>query len=371
MFYWLYEHFSAGGHGHITVLNLIRYLTFRTAMSIFTAQVIVVAMGSRFIRWMQAKQGKGQPIRAEGIQRHVLEKAGTPTMGGVMILAGLIIGTLLWSDLSNVYIWAVLLVTTGYGFLGFLDDYAKVTKHSSDGISGRWRLVMEAAIAMAAVALIILFAAKPPQTPELLTSVSFPLFKLALLNLHWFYLLFGAFVIVGAANAVNFTDGLDGLATVPVMIAASAYGLIAYLVGNFVFANYLQLHFVPGVGEIAIYAGAMIGAGLGFLWYNAPPAKIFMGDTGSLALGGAIGTVAVACKHEIVLAIIGGLFVVETLSVMIQVAYFKATGKRVFLMAPIHHHFERLGWSEPTIVIRFWIVAIVLAMLGLATLKLR
>jgi len=371
MFYWLYEHFSAGGHGHITVLNLIRYLTFRTAMSIFTAQVIVVAMGSRFIRWMQAKQGKGQPIRAEGIQRHVLEKAGTPTMGGVMILAGLIIGTLLWSDLSNVYIWAVLLVTTGYGFLGFLDDYAKVTKHSSDGISGRWRLVMEAAIAMAAVALIILFAAKPPQTPELLTSVSFPLFKLALLNLHWFYLLFGAFVIVGAANAVNFTDGLDGLATVPVMIAASAYGLIAYLVGNFVFANYLQLHFVPGVGEIAIYAGAMIGAGLGFLWYNAPPAKIFMGDTGSLALGGGIGAVAVATRQEIVLAIVGGLFVAELLSVVIQVAWFKRTGRRIFLMAPIHHHFEKLGWSESTVVIRFWIVSIMLALLGLATLKLR
>jgi phospho-N-acetylmuramoyl-pentapeptide-transferase len=371
MFYWLYEHFSAGGHGHVTILNLIRYLTFRTAMSIFTAQIIVVALGSRFIRWIQAKQGKGQPIRAEGIQRHIVEKAGTPTMGGVMILAGLIVGTLLWADLSNVYIWAVLLVTSGYGFLGFLDDYSKVTKQTTDGISGKTRLLLETLIAMAAITLIILFAAKPPATPDLLTSVTFPLFKGAMLNLNWFYLLFGAFVIVGGANAVNFTDGLDGLATVPVMIAASAYGLIAYLVGNFVFANYLQLHFVPGVGEIAIYCGAMIGAGLGFLWYNAPPARIFMGDTGALALGGGIGAVAVATRQEIVLAIVGGLFVAELLSVVIQVAWFKRTGRRIFLMAPIHHHFEKLGWSESTVVIRFWIVSIMLALLGLATLKLR
>ncbi len=371
MFYWLYEHLSGGGHAHVSVLNLIRYLTFRTAMSIFTAQLIVVAMGSRFIRWMQAKQGKGQPIRVEGIQRHITEKAGTPTMGGVMILAGLIIGTLLWADLSNIYIWAVLLVTAGYVLLGVLDDYSKVTKHSTDGISSATRLIIEAAIAMAAVTMIILFAAKPPQAPDLLTSVTFPLFKLAVLNLHWFYLFFGAFIIVGAANAVNFTDGLDGLATVPAMIAASAYGLIAYLVGNFVFANYLQLHFVPGVGEVAIYCGAMIGAGLGFLWYNAPPARIFMGDTGSLALGGGLGAVAVATRQEIVLGLIGGLFVAETLSVIIQVAWFKRTGRRIFLMAPIHHHFEKLGWSESTVVIRFWIVSIMLALLGLATLKLR
>ncbi len=371
MFYWLYEHFSAGGHGHVPILNLVRYLTFRTIMSLATAQVVVVAMGSRFIRWMQAKQGKGQPIRAEGIQRHIVEKAGTPTMGGVMILAGLVVGTLFWADLSNVYIWAVLLVTAGYGLLGFLDDYSKVTKQSTAGISGKMRLALETGIAMAAIALIILFAGKPPEAPELLTSVAFPLFKGLVANLSWFYLLFGAFVIVGAANAVNFTDGLDGLATVPAMIAASAYGLIAYLVGNFLFANYLQLHFVPGVGEIAIYCGAMVGAGLGFLWYNAPPARIFMGDTGALALGGGIGAVAVSTRHEIVLGIIGGLFVAETLSVIIQVAWFKRTGRRIFLMAPIHHHFEKLGWSESTVVIRFWIVSIMLALLGLATLKLR
>jgi phospho-N-acetylmuramoyl-pentapeptide-transferase len=328
-------------------------------------------MGSRFIRWMQAKQGKGQPIRKEGIERHIIEKAGTPTMGGVMILAGLLAGTILWSDLSNPYVWAVIIVTAGYGILGFLDDYAKVTKQSTEGISGRMRLVLEALIAMAAIALIIIFAAHPPSEPHLLTSVTFPFFKMASLNLGWFYLAFGAFVIVGAANAVNFTDGLDGLATVPVMIAAAAYGVIAYLVGNRVFADYLQIHPVPGVGEIGIFCGALVGSGLGFLWYNAPPAKIFMGDTGSLALGGAVGTIAVATRQELVLAIIGGLFVAELLSVVIQVGSFKLTGKRVFRMAPVHHHFEKLGWSESTVVIRFWIVSIMLALLGVATLKLR
>jgi phospho-N-acetylmuramoyl-pentapeptide-transferase len=371
MFYWLYEHLSAGGHSHVSVLNLLRYLTFRTAMSVATAQLVVVALGSRFIRWMQARQGKGQPIRAEGIERHVIEKAGTPTMGGVMILAGLFAGTLLWADLGNIYVWAVLLVTAGYGLLGFLDDYSKVTKQTTAGISGRARLAIEAGLAMAAVAMIIVFAGKPADAPELLTSVAMPFFKQVLLNLQWFYLIFGAFIIVGAANAVNFTDGLDGLATVPVMIAAAAYGFIAYLVGNFVFANYLQLHQVPGVGEVAVYCGAMIGAGLGFLWYNAPPAKIFMGDTGSLALGGGLGAAAVATRQEIILGLIGGLFVAETLSVIIQVAWFKRTGRRIFLMAPIHHHFEKLGWSESTVVIRFWIVSIMLALLGLATLKLR
>jgi phospho-N-acetylmuramoyl-pentapeptide-transferase len=369
MFYWLYVQFASTDY--VPVLNLLKYQTFRTGLAIFTAQFVVVAMGSRFIRWMQAKQGKGQPIRAEGIERHIIEKAGTPTMGGVMILAGLFAGTLLWADLSNVYIWSVLLVTGGYGLLGFMDDYAKVTRQTTAGVSGKVRLAIEAAIAMAAVTLIIVIAPKPPENAELLTSVTFPIFKQYFIDLSWGYLLFGAFIIVGAANAVNFTDGLDGLATVPVMIAAAAYGLIAYLVGNYVFANYLQLHFVPGVGELAVFCGALIGAGLGFLWYNAPPAKIFMGDTGSLALGGAVGAIAVATRHEIVLGIIGGLFVAETLSVMIQVAWFKRTGRRIFLMAPVHHHFEKLGWSESTVVIRFWIVAVMLALVGLATLKLR
>ncbi|HYD45465.1 MAG TPA: phospho-N-acetylmuramoyl-pentapeptide-transferase [Phenylobacterium sp.] len=369
MLYWLYEQLSAGGY--IPVINLFKYLTFRTGLAIFTAQLVVVALGSRFIRWIQAKQGRGQPIRAEGIERHIVEKAGTPTMGGVMILAGLFAGTLLWGDLRNIYVIAVLLVTAGYGVLGFLDDYAKVTKQTTAGISGKVRLALEIGIAAGATALIMLWGNVPPEAPELGSSVAFPIFKQLLLNLGWFYLAFAAFVVVGAANAVNFTDGLDGLATVPVMIAAAAYGVIAYLVGNFVFAEYLQVHFVPGVGEVAVFCGAMIGAGLGFLWYNAPPAKIFMGDTGSLALGGGIGMVAVATKHEVVLAIIGGLFVLETLSVMIQVASFKLTGKRVFRMAPIHHHFEKLGWAESTVVIRFWIIAVMLAMVGLATLKLR
>ena len=369
MLYLLYLQLSEHHH-YVPVLNLLKYLTFRTGMSIATAQLIVVSMGSRFIRWMQAKQGKGQPIRSDGIQRHLIEKAGTPTMGGLMILAGLLGGTLLWSDLSNVYVWVVLLVTAAYGLLGFLDDYAKVTKQSVDGLSGRSRLVIEFLVALAAVVLMVWLG---PQAPDahLSTSLAFPIFKKVLLNLGWFYLVFAGVVIVGAANAVNFTDGLDGLAIVPVMIAAAAFGVIAYLVGNFKFAEYLQVHFAPGVGELSVFAGAVIGAGLGFLWYNAPPARIFMGDTGSLALGGALGAVAVACKHEIVLAIVGGLFVAEALSVIIQVAYFKRTGRRVFLMAPIHHHFEKLGWAESTVVIRFWIVAIMLAMLGLATLKLR
>ncbi|HEX2559988.1 phospho-N-acetylmuramoyl-pentapeptide-transferase [Phenylobacterium sp.] len=371
MLYLLYERFGQEYADAFPLLNLFKYLTFRTGMAIFTALFVVVAMGSRFIRWMQAKQGKGQPIRKEGIERHVIEKAGTPTMGGVMILAGLLVGTLLWSDLSNVYVWAAVMVTASFGILGFLDDYAKVTKQSTEGVSGKLRFGLEWLIAIVAVMLVVQFGGRPPESPELPTSIALPFFKEALFDVGWFYVLFGGFIIVGAANAVNFTDGLDGLAIVPVMIAAAAFGVIAYLVGNFVFAEYLQVHFVPGVGEVAVFCGAMIGAGLGFLWYNAPPAKIFMGDTGSLALGGGIGAVAVSTKHEIVMGIIGGLFVLETLSVMIQVASFKLTGKRVFLMAPIHHHFEKLGWSESTVVIRFWIIAFILAMLGLATLKLR
>jgi phospho-N-acetylmuramoyl-pentapeptide-transferase len=366
IYQWLADH-----HLSVPGLNLIRYLTFRGGMAVATAQLVVVAMGSRFIRWMQAKQGKGQPIRADGIQRHITEKAGTPTMGGLMFLAGITVATLLWADLGNIYVWVVLMVTLAFGGLGFLDDYAKVTKQTTAGISGRARLAVEAGVAVLAVFLMIKFGQPSPEGASLSTSLAFPIFKKALLDLSWFYLAFGAFIIVGASNAVNFTDGLDGLATVPVMIAAATFGLIAYLAGNFIFANYLQLHFVPGAGELAVFCAAIVGSGLGFLWYNAPPARIFMGDSGALSLGGAIGAVAVATKHEIVLAIVGGLFVIETVSVIIQVAWFKRTGRRVFLMAPIHHHFEKLGWSEPTVVIRFWIVAVMLAMLGLSTLKLR
>jgi phospho-N-acetylmuramoyl-pentapeptide-transferase len=280
-------------------------------------------------------------------------------------------GTLLWADLTNVYVWVVLMVTLAFGVLGFMDDYDKVTKQTTAGVSGRVKLGIQALVAVAAVTILVMFGEVSPDTPQLSTSVAFPVFKRLLLDLGWFYVAFGAFVIIGASNAVNLTDGLDGLAIVPVMIAAATFGLIAYLVGNYNFAQYLQVHFVPGTGEISVFCGAIIGAGLGFLWYNAPPAKIFMGDTGSLALGGALGAVAVATKHEIVLAIVGGLFVAEALSVMIQVFYFKRTGKRIFLMAPIHHHFEKLGWAESTVVIRFWIVSLILAAIGLATLKLR
>ena len=373
MLYLLYERLAADGHHYIPVLNLLRYLTFRSALALATAQLTVVAMGSRFIRWMQARQGRGQPIRAEGIERHVVEKAGTPTMGGLMFLAGIIVGTLLWADLTDVYVWVVLMVTAAFGFLGFLDDYAKVTKQTTAGISGKLRLGVEAGVGILAVFLMVQFGRPSGLADDahLATSVAFPVFKDFLLNLGWFYLVFGSVVIIGASNAVNFTDGLDGLATVPVMIAAGTFGLIAYLVGNYTFSKYLDLHFVPGAGEVGVYCAAMVGSCLGFLWYNAPPAKIFMGDSGALALGGGLGAVAVATKHEIVLAIVGGLFVLETVSVMVQVASFKLTGKRVFRMAPIHHHFERLGWAEPTIVIRFWIISIMLALLGLATLKLR
>ncbi|HEX6859871.1 MAG TPA: phospho-N-acetylmuramoyl-pentapeptide-transferase [Caulobacteraceae bacterium] len=370
MFYLIYERF-ADYRDAFPLLNLLKYLTFRAGAGLITGFIVAVAMGSRFIRWMQARQGKGQPIREEGIARHVLEKAGTPTMGGFMILAGITVGTLLWADLSNVYVWVVLGVTAAYGGLGFLDDYRKVAKQTTDGVSGRMKLAIQVGVAVAACTLLILYGGRSPETPDLATSVAFPVFKALLVNLGWFYLVFGMLVIVGASNAVNLTDGLDGLAIVPVMIAAATFGLIAYLVGNYVFAQYLQVHFVPGVGEVAVICGAICGGGLGFLWYNAPPAKIFMGDTGSLALGGALGAIAVATKHELVLAIVGGLFVAEALSVMIQVAYFKRTGKRIFLMAPIHHHFEKLGWAESTVVIRFWIVALMLAFAGLATLKLR
>jgi phospho-N-acetylmuramoyl-pentapeptide-transferase len=368
MLYLLYERL-ADNHHYIPVLNLLRYLTFRSMLSLATAQLVVVAMGSRFIRWMQARQGRGQPIRADGIERHIVEKAGTPTMGGLMFLAGIAVGTLLWADLSDAYVWMVLFVTISFGLLGFLDDYAKVTKQTTAGISGWGRLLVEGSVAVLAVFLMVWYGQPSPE--HLSTSLAFPIFKRALLDLGWFYVVFGALVIIGASNAVNFTDGLDGLATVPVMIAAGTFGLIAYLVGNFRFSDYLELHFVPGVGEVGVYCAAMVGSCLGFLWYNAPPAKIFMGDSGALALGGGLGAVAVATKHEIVLAIVGGLFVLETVSVMVQVISFKTTGKRVFRMAPIHHHFERLGWAEPTIVIRFWIISVMLALVGLATLKLR
>jgi len=357
---------------YVQLFNLFRYITFRTGAATFTAAFVVFLFGPFIIASLRVRQGKGQPIRADGPQTH-FKKAGTPTMGGLMILAGIVVSSLLWADLSNVYVVATLLVTLGFGAIGFYDDYLKVNKQSDKGFSGRARLSMEFLIALVAVYFIMqtALATAGDNGSTFGSSLSFPFFKELLLDLGIFFVFFGAFVIVAAGNAVNLTDGLDGLAIVPVMIAAASFGVIAYLTGNAVFADYLQIHFVPGTGELAVIVGAVIGAGLGFLWFNAPPAAIFMGDTGSLALGGLIGTVAVATKHELVMIIIGGLFVVEALSVIIQVSFFKLTGRRVFLMAPIHHHFEKKGWTESQVVIRFWIVAVMLAMIGLSTLKLR
>ena len=348
--------------GTLTPLNVFRYITFRTGGALFTAGFFVFWFGPWIISLLRLRQGKGQPIREDGPATH-LTKRGTPTMGGLMILSGMIASVLLWGNLTNPYVWIVLFVTVGFGAIGFYDDYLKVTKQTHAGYSGKMRLGLEFAIAIIAVYCIAM-AAQPGgfragTFPGLhfgfSTSLAFPFFKNLLLDLGWFFVLFGALVVVSAGNAVNLTDGLDGLAIVPVMIAAGSFGFIAYLAGNALFAEYLQIHFTSGTGELAVVCGAMLGAGLGFLWFNAPPASIFMGDTGSLALGGMLGATAVATKHEIVLAIIGGLFVLEAVSVIVQVASFKLTGKRVFRMAPIHHHFEQLGWSEPTVVIRFWI----------------
>jgi phospho-N-acetylmuramoyl-pentapeptide-transferase len=331
-----------------------------------TALVFVFMLGPWIIDHLRLRQGKGQPIRTDGPKSHILTKAGTPTMGGLMILLGIVVATLLWANPRNPYVWIVLAVTLGFGLVGFYDDYLKVTRQTHSGFAGVFRLTIEGGIALAAAV-----AMASLGRPAFATSLVFPVFKDLVINLGWFFPILAAFIIVGAGNAVNLTDGLDGLAIGPVMIASASFVGIAYLVGNAVFADYLQIHFVPGTGELAVLCGAVIGAGLGFLWFNAPPASIFMGDTGSLALGGLIGSVAVATKHEIALAIIGGLFVLEAVSVIVQVVSFKLTGKRVFRMAPIHHHFEQLGWTESQIVIRFWIIAIVLALAGLATLKLR
>jgi phospho-N-acetylmuramoyl-pentapeptide-transferase len=346
-------------------LNVFRYITFRTGGAIMTALFVVLVFGPGLIDLLRVRQGKGQPIRSDGPQTH-LSKRGTPTMGGLMILLGVGVATILWANLANRYVWVVLAVTLSYGLIGFYDDFLKVTKRTSDGVSGRIRLLMEFGIAAAAT-----FAIMHIGHPPLSTSLTVPFFKDVSFDFGLFFILFGMLVIAGAGNAVNFTDGLDGLAIVPVMIAASTFGLFAYLIGHKVFTEYLHIHYVAGSSELAVVCGALLGAGLGFLWFNAPPAMIFMGDTGSLALGGALGAIAVAIKHEIVLVIVGGLFVLETVSVIVQVVSFKLTGKRVFRMAPLHHHFEQKGWAEATVVVRFWIIAVVLALIGLSTLKLR
>src|SRR5216684_2391726 len=359
MFYWLIElSNTVPGFGMFrTFLNVFRYITFRTGGAMVTGALFVFLFGPWIIDHLRLRQGKGQPIRTDGPKSHILTKTGTPTMGGLMILLGIVVATLLWANPRNPYVWIVLAVTLGFGFVGFYDDYLKVTKQSHSGFAGRIRLAIEAVIALAACYALVRLGRVPFST-----SLVLPFFKDVALNFGWFFVIFGAFIIVGAGNAVNLTDGLDGLAIVPVMIAAMSFGMIAYLTGNAVFSDYLQINYVAGTGELAVLCGAVLGAGLGFLWFNAPPASIFMGDTGSLAL---------AVKHEIVLAVIGGLFVLEAVSVIVQVASFKLTGKRIFRMAPIHHHFEQLGWTEPQIVIRFWIISVMLALAGLSTLKLR
>ncbi|WP_164657941.1 phospho-N-acetylmuramoyl-pentapeptide-transferase [Tropicibacter sp. Alg240-R139] len=360
MLYWLTA-LSDGGD----IWNLFRYITFRAGGAFMTALLFGFLFGRPLINVLRRKQGKGQPIRDDGPEGH-FQKAGTPTMGGLLIVGALVSSTLLWARLDNPFVWLVLFVTLSFAAIGFADDYAKVSKQNTNGVPGKLRLALGIIIA------VIASVWASYNHPEALQyQLALPVFKDTLINLGLFYVPFSICVIVGAANAVNLTDGLDGLAIMPAMIAASTLGVIAYAVGRVDFTEYLDVHYVPGTGEILIFTAALFGGGLGFLWYNAPPAAVFMGDTGSLALGGALGAIAVATKHELVLAIVGGLFVVEALSVIIQVLYFKRTGKRVFLMAPIHHHYEKKGWAEPTIVIRFWIISLILAMIGLATLKVR
>ncbi len=353
--------------GDFKIFNLFKYLTFRTGGAVVTALILVLIIGPKIIAWLRKKQKEGQPIRLDGPESHLENKKGTPTMGGLMMLISIALSTLLWADVTNQYVWAVSFVTFMYGLIGLVDDYIKVTKKTSDAMSARMKLVLQFAIAAYAVWWISSI------TPsDIAYTVAVPFTKNFVINLGQpLYIIFAMFVIVGASNAVNLTDGLDGLATGSMLVATSVFLLISYIVGNAVFTNYLQVSYVPGVGELAVFCGAIVGAALGFLWFNAPPASVFMGDTGSLALGGAIGAVSVAAKHEIVLAIVGGLFVIEACSVMIQVGVYKLTKKRVFKMAPIHHHFEKKGWAETKVVVRFWIVSIILAIAGLATLKLR
>ncbi len=346
-------------------LNFFNFLTVRTGLAVITSMVIVFLIGDKFIKYFSTKNITN-PIRLDGPQDHIIKKIGTPTMGGVLILIGLFAGVFLWSDLYNPYNWLLIFITFSFGILGAFDDYKKIKKNNSIGISSKLKLIIQ--IILSLISLIILYKFIGS---DLTNNLYLPFFKNIVINLGWFFIPFYLFVIVGSSNAVNLTDGLDGLATVPVILVAGCFAFISYVSGNIIFAEYLLIPYIEGVGEVAVFCGAIIGASIGFLWFNAPPAKIFMGDTGSLALGGSLGAVGVATKHEIVLAITGGLFVLEAVSVIVQVISFKLTGKRIFMMAPIHHHFEKKGWPESTVVIRFWIISLILAMIGLATLKLR
>ena len=348
-----------------SILNVFRYLTFRTGLSVVSSIAIVFLIGGPFIKFIEKHKITG-PIREDGPIDHIIKKVGTPTMGGVLILIGILFGTLLWADLKNSYIWILLFVATSFGLLGSIDDYLKIKHKNSIGISSLNKIIFQILLSLIAVFLLLKFGESAH-----LKNLYFPFFKNLIIHLGLFFIPFAVFIIVGSSNAVNLTDGLDGLATVPVMLVALSFTLICYVVGNTVFSEYLQIPYIPNVGEAAIFCGSIVGSCLGFLWYNAPPAKIFMGDTGSLSLGGSLGAISIISKHEIVLGIIGGLFVLETASVIIQVISFKITGKRVFRMAPLHHHFEKKGWAESTVVIRFWIISIILALIGLATLKLR
>ena len=346
-------------------LNVFKYLTFRTGLAIFTSMIVVLLVGTPFINFFSARQIL-DPIRDDGPSEHIVKKIGTPTMGGVLILLGLFSGILFWGDLSNIYIWFLLFIVTSFGLLGAYDDYRKIKFQNSSGISFKFKIISQIIIAIIGIVMMSHFSQN-----EELTNLYLPFFKDIIINLGWFFIPFSVFIIVGSSNAVNLTDGLDGLATVPVILVAGCFAFISYVTGNIVFSEYLQIPYIEGMGEASVFCGSIIGACLGFLWFNAPPAKIFMGDTGSLALGGSLGAIGIITKHEIVLAITGGLFVLEAVSVIVQVLSFKITGKRVFRMAPIHHHFEKKGWAESTVVIRFWIISIILAMIGLATLKLR
>ena len=351
--------------GQYSFLNVFKYLTVRTGLAMFTSMLVVLLVGSPFIKFFSARKIL-DPIREDGPTDHIVKKIGTPTMGGVLILLGLFSGILLWGDLSNNYIWFLLFIVTSFGLLGAYDDYQKIKFNNSYGISFRFKIITQILIASVGILILINF-----YNNKELTNLYFPFFKDLIINLGWFFIPFSVFIIVGSSNAVNLTDGLDGLATVPVILVAGCFAFISYVTGNIVFSEYLKIPYIQGMGEASVFCGSIIGACLGFLWFNAPPAKIFMGDTGSLALGGSLGAIGIITKHEIVLAITGGLFVLEAVSVIVQVLSFKLTGKRVFRMAPIHHHFEKKGWPESTVVIRFWIISIILAMIGLATLKLR